>query len=165
LRGAGIATVSRLWPSPWDRRNGNVPEVIMYDKRSLMVVFMSVVALGLATSALCLATDRVADSEITAWVQAALRRDERIDAPRIIVDTNDGIVTLTGDVGTLVAKQYADREAKKINGVVGVINQITVVPGVRSDPWDEWYSKGAYQHETHEELGPGSHAEYFDALR
>jgi osmotically-inducible protein OsmY len=73
------------------------------------------------------------DSNITYWVKDALNRDIRVDSYEIHVSTDDGIVTLSGSVGTLAAKKYADLEAKKIDGVLGVINEITVLPSWRSD--------------------------------
>ena len=79
------------------------------------------------------AADKLADADITYWVKDALRHDARIDASEITVSTLNGIVTLAGSVDNLAAKQYADREAKKINGVMGAVNQIIVSPGWRSD--------------------------------
>lgn len=75
----------------------------------------------------------VSDSDITYWVKDAIRQDARVDASEITISTTDGIVTLSGSVNNLAAKKYADIEAKKIDGVLGVINEITVSPGWRSD--------------------------------
>ena len=75
----------------------------------------------------------ISDTDITYWVQEALRQDARVDASEITVSTKEGIVTLSGSVDNIAAKKYADLEAKKINGVLGVINEIVVSPAWRSD--------------------------------
>ncbi|GBD96390.1 osmotically-inducible protein Y precursor [bacterium BMS3Bbin05] len=79
------------------------------------------------------AAAKVADDDITYWVKDALRQDARVDASEITVKTRKGIVTLSGSVNNLAAGNYADTEAKKIKGVLGVINEIKVMPVWRSD--------------------------------
>jgi osmotically-inducible protein OsmY len=74
-----------------------------------------------------------ADTNITQWVQDALRHDERVGASEIQVSTKAGLVTLSGSVDNLAARQFAAQEAGKINGVHGVINEIVVTPTWRSD--------------------------------
>jgi len=105
----------------------------MNTKKKTVIAVMGTVILGLTLSAPGLAADRFTDADITFWVKAALRQDERVDASRISIATSEGIVTLSGDVDNITAREYAEREAKKINGVLGVINQITVGAGWRSD--------------------------------
>lgn len=75
----------------------------------------------------------IPDSDITYWVKDALNRDVRVESYDINVSTKDGIVTLSGSVDNLAAKKYADLEAKKIDGVLGVVNEISVSPAWRSD--------------------------------
>jgi osmotically-inducible protein OsmY len=75
----------------------------------------------------------IPDSDITDWVKDALYRDVRVDSYDINVSTTNGVVMLSGSVNSLAAKKYADLEAKKIDGVLGVINKITVSPSWRSD--------------------------------
>jgi osmotically-inducible protein OsmY len=97
----------------------------------LLVVF-TIFMCTLATSQ-SFAGNKVGDVDITYWVKDALRHDPRVDASEITASTNEGIVTLSGSVDNLSAKKYADLEAKKINGVLGVVNKITVMPSYRSD--------------------------------
>ncbi len=73
------------------------------------------------------------DQDISSWVNDALRHDPRVNGSRIEVSTEKGVVTLLGTVSNLASKKYADQEAKKIDGVVGVIDQVEVVPQRRSD--------------------------------
>jgi osmotically-inducible protein OsmY len=97
----------------------------------LLVVF-TIFMCTLATSQ-SFAGNKVGDVDITYWVKDALRHDPRVDASEITASTNEGIVTLSGSVDNPGAKKYADFEAKKINGVLGVVNKITVMPSYRSD--------------------------------
>ena len=73
------------------------------------------------------------DMEITSYVKEALQADPRIEAGNISVETTNGIVTLSGTVPTLAAKMYADEESKKIQDVLGVVNEIEVLPELRYD--------------------------------
>lgn len=81
------------------------------------------------------AEERPSDNSITTWVEDALRDDPRIVSSRIDVSTSDGIVALSGTLKSITAKKYADREAKKVKGVLGVINNLSVEPEYRYD-WD-----------------------------
>lgn len=73
------------------------------------------------------------DSDVDFWVNEALREDARIYDFEISATTNKGVVTLAGTVDNLAAKEYAVREAKKINGVKAVIDKLLVEPSFRSD--------------------------------
>jgi osmotically-inducible protein OsmY len=66
-----------------------------------------------------------------------LRWNPDIDATDIGVAVKDGVVTLTGFVRSYIQKVQAERDAKRIDGVLGVANDIDVrVPSVdhRPDP-------------------------------
>ena len=89
---------------------------------------MSLIALGPL-----LAAERPTDDTISFWIKDALSEDPYLDASHIGVQVTDGFVTLSGTVRSIAAQKYADIEAKKIAGVLGVINQTTVVPVYR---WD-----------------------------
>jgi osmotically-inducible protein OsmY len=96
-------------------------------KAAMMAVpFLVVAAVSTAQAA-------VADTEANYYVKEALRGDDRVDAAEVTATTKDGIVTLTGSVANLAAKKYAVDEAKKINGVLGVIDEITVSPSYQLD--------------------------------
>jgi len=66
-----------------------------------------------------------------------LRFDPRVDASKIgVTTTADGIVTLTGSVGTFTEKLAAEEAAKRVQGVRAVVNDIEVFikkSGRRSD--------------------------------
>jgi len=101
---------------------------------SAMGVLLSAILLGamLAASA-PVAADQVTDSSITSWVNEALRHDPLVPASEISVSTKEGIVTLSGRVDNLAAKNRADRQASKIRGVREVLNELTVAPSALSD--------------------------------
>lgn len=79
------------------------------------------------------AATRPTDDEITLWVTAAVGQDPRVHNSDIVVTCHDGVVTLTGDVASLAARNFADMEAKKIRGVIGVVNELGVRPADRTD--------------------------------
>ncbi|VAX02966.1 hypothetical protein MNBD_GAMMA20-119, partial [hydrothermal vent metagenome] len=91
--------------------------MIKYRKGMGMTVIVILLA-SLATTSL-LAAEQMADVDISYWVRDSLRIDPRVDASKIGVASEQGIVTLSGTVDNLAAKQYANLEAKKINGVLG----------------------------------------------
>ena len=77
------------------------------------------------------------DSDIRRDVEDELRWDPDIDPTDIAVNVNNGIVTLTGFVRSYMQKYQAETDAKRVAGVIGIVNDIEVrLPGVdeRSDP-------------------------------
>lgn len=70
----------------------------------------------------------------------ALCADPRVNYSEITATTVNGIVTFSGNVNNLAAKTYAVTEAKKINGVLGMIDKLTVTP---SFLWDADISNAA----------------------
>ena len=67
-----------------------------------------------------------ADSEIKRDVEQELRWDADIDATDIGVAVKDAVVTLSGFVRSYTQKWRAERDAKRVAGVVGVANDIEV---------------------------------------
>jgi len=68
------------------------------------------------------------DGVITVKVKSALLADTKVGATTINVDTKSNTVVLRGTVKTEQAKTAAEADAKKIEGVSKVINQLTVKP-------------------------------------
>jgi len=95
---------------------------------------LSAILLGaMLTASAPVAADQVTDSTITSWVNEALRHDPLVPASEISVSTKEGIVTLSGRVDNLAAKNRVDRQASKIRGVREVLNELTVAPSPLSD--------------------------------
>jgi osmotically-inducible protein OsmY len=77
------------------------------------------------------------DSDIKRDVEDELRWDPDIDATDIAVSVNSGVVTLAGFVRSYMQKYQAETDAKRVAGVLGVVNDIEVrLPGIdeRPDP-------------------------------
>jgi osmotically-inducible protein OsmY len=66
------------------------------------------------------------DSDIKRDVEAELKWDPDIDATDIAVAAKGGVVTLTGFVRSYMHKYQAERDAKRVSGVIGVANDIEV---------------------------------------
>ena len=77
------------------------------------------------------------DSDIRRDVEDELRWDPDIDATDIAVAVNNGVVALTGFVRSYPQRMQAERDAKRVAGVLGVANDIEVrlpVIDQRPDP-------------------------------
>jgi len=66
------------------------------------------------------------DEELRRDVVAELEYDPSIDARKIGVAVEDGIVTLTGEVSSFAEKWNAERAAERVEGVRGIVNKIEV---------------------------------------
>ncbi|MGE0127349.1 MAG: BON domain-containing protein [Blastocatellales bacterium] len=71
----------------------------------------------------------VTDTAITTKVKSRLASDAETSALNINVDTNGGVVTLTGAVPTQTEKAQAEQVARNTEGVTRVVNNITVSTG------------------------------------
>ena len=77
------------------------------------------------------------DEQIKRDVELELKWDAEIDPTDVAVAVKNGVVTLTGFVRSYAHKYQAERDAKRIQGVVAVANDIEVrLPAVdqRPDP-------------------------------
>lgn len=74
------------------------------------------------------AADRLADADpaITMKIQAQYANDAVVKSTDINVDTNDGVVTLKGQVDTRRERDAAEQIARSTEGVKRVVNQLTV---------------------------------------
>lgn len=68
----------------------------------------------------------VKDTYITSKVKAELAKDKGTSATDIHVTTKDGVVMLDGTVASTAEKELAEKDAKRIKGVVGVHNGLSV---------------------------------------
>ncbi len=72
------------------------------------------------------AGDTIRDAAITASVKIALAFEPGVAATEINVDTDGGIVTLRGEVGTEAERQLAGKVAEDIGSVTEVVNELTI---------------------------------------
>ena len=73
------------------------------------------------------------DGAITSAVESGFKLDKGIPPNDVDVSTSEGIVTLSGSVNNLLAKERAVMAANSIKGVRGVIDMVSVTPVSRSD--------------------------------
>jgi hyperosmotically inducible protein len=77
------------------------------------------------------------DAGITTAVSARLAADDTVRAYQIDVDTRDRVVTLSGSVNTAAEKTQAVAVARGTDGVVNVVDNITLkVPAEMARPVD-----------------------------
>lgn len=74
--------------------------------------------------------DTLADTTLTTKIKAKLALDDTLKGVAdVSVHTKDGIVTLSGTVGTPAAKQRVLQLAKETSGVKGVTDQLAAAGG------------------------------------
>lgn len=71
---------------------------------------------------------KVSDDEIYDKVRLRLASDRDVRGMAIEVDVKDGVVTLRGRVDKEKARRRAEKLARKVKGVVQVINELRVAP-------------------------------------
>lgn len=74
------------------------------------------------------AAPTVDDPTVTAAVQSRLQADGAISTEPVQVSTTAGTVTLTGQVSNAAARSLAANDAASVQGVLKVVNDITVTP-------------------------------------
>ena len=72
--------------------------------------------------------EEITDAWITSRVHSKFLGEDLLKDSDINVDTNDHIVTLKGTVMTQAGKARAETEAKEVEGVKRVVNQLVVGP-------------------------------------
>ncbi|MBD3305036.1 BON domain-containing protein [candidate division KSB3 bacterium] len=93
-----------------------------------LIVMISMFASGIAAQ-----TSEVNDQGITLFVETKLLADDMVSSHLIDIETTNGIVTLSGSVYHLLARDQAIRIAESVKGVRGVVDKLTVTPVLRSD--------------------------------
>lgn len=78
-------------------------------------------------------TTPLSDREIALGVENELLTSEAVESQKIDAHSEQGVVTLSGKVDNLLAKQAAFELAQQVRGVRSVIDQIIVVTADRSD--------------------------------
>jgi len=68
------------------------------------------------------------DAGITTAVKARLAADDTVKAYKVDVDTQNKVVTLSGDVDTAAQREHAVMIARQTKGVADVIDQLRVSP-------------------------------------
>jgi osmotically-inducible protein OsmY len=112
----------------------------MITKRSKYLSRVSTIFLTAGFSvAFCLAAavrENIEPSKITSAVETELLVDDMVNSSKIDVTTHDGVVTLTGNIDNILAKERAIRIAESVKGVRSVVDEITVIPRMVRKPVD-----------------------------
>ena len=102
----------------------------MRNSRTRVLTLLAAAALAFA-SAQGLAYESVSDPEVTERIEEALLFDPVAPFDSIDVNTTEGIVSLTGSVNNLRARERVERIAETVRGVRSVVNRIEVQPPVK----------------------------------
>ncbi len=97
----------------------------------LAAVFMTTVMTSVVTAHATII--KPTDAKITRAVERELLLSRRVPSHWIDVNTDNGIVTLTGSVNNLLARDRASELARSIKGVRAVVNRMTVQTPLRPD--------------------------------
>lgn len=106
--------------------------------RKLFVITLmaaTLITLGCATNRP--AGEQIDDAVITSKIKTKLTADPEVNPFNIDVDTEDGVVRLSGKVSQAEARREAVRLARDTQGVRRVINEITVGERTVSDRVDD----------------------------
>jgi len=76
------------------------------------------------------------DKAIGDKVQDELEADPGVQATRVNIVVNSGVVTLTGEVDNLLARERAATVAETVKGVRAVVNTMKVVPPFLLRDWE-----------------------------
>jgi len=90
----------------------------------MMLIVMSLFIPNLTLAA----PEQPSDEDITNAIESHFWGDDVVDPNRIEVNTRSGIVTLSGEVDNILAKDRAAEITGTIVGVRGIVNQIEVEP-------------------------------------
>ena len=100
------------------------------DIRGILVAVITIFAIGLSTALAAAVTHEVNGRTISDVVENELARDQAVPSHNIDVLTTVGVVTLSGTVDNVLAKERAAKIAMTVKGVRSVVNKIVVIPPV-----------------------------------
>lgn len=98
--------------------------------RHVLAAVMTILTLALFTAAANAVAKPVNSISITDAVENELKGDLAVPAHKVDVMTTDGVVTLSGTVDNLLAKERAAKIATTVKGVRAVVNDIEVSPSI-----------------------------------
>lgn len=94
----------------------------------MLILSLGLLAAWSATPDVALAEPQLSDQAISDQVDDELLFDAAVLSANIDIETIDGIVTLTGSVNNILAKERSARLAQAVKGVRAVVNRIEVIP-------------------------------------
>lgn len=100
---------------------------------ALGVVCAAALAMACMTATRAEARTEIKDRDIVSAIETDLLINDEVPSHNIDIRAKDGIVTLSGSVYNILARDKATEIAESIKGVRSVVNEITVKPVFRSD--------------------------------
>lgn len=100
--------------------------------KGLSMVILTACAVMLAVTAVAVSRE-IDDAEITGAIEMEIWGDAAVEANNIDINTRDGVVTLTGTVDNVLAKERAEAIASAVVGVRAIVNRIDVKLAERGD--------------------------------
>jgi hypothetical protein len=107
-------------------RLANIPKIPI-----LTGLLAGLLAAGIALAA---GEEQIDDEDVTRALESELTLDQAVPSHLIDVSTSRGVVTLSGSVSNLLAKERAAEIARTMKGVRSVVNAVDVAPVPRTDP-------------------------------
>jgi len=92
----------------------------------------SIVAAIAVFVSLSAAAESIPDTDIMTAVEREFLYDDAVPFNRIAVHSENGVITLTGQVSSLAARSQAEALAGIVKGVRSVVNRLSVAPSGRS---------------------------------
>jgi osmotically-inducible protein OsmY len=105
-------------------------------RRGLAVVLSAVIALACSPGPAAAREREMTDRSIADAIETEFIGDPAVPANDIDLDAADGIVTLTGRVNNVLAKDRAERIAETVKGVRSVVNRLEVRPLEARMDWE-----------------------------
>ncbi|MCU1284723.1 MAG: transport-associated protein [Acidobacteriales bacterium] len=101
-----------------------------------------------------------ADAQVATDVQAKINSDSNVPTKAITVNANNGVVTLSGAVGSEMERQAASNDAAQVDGVKTVVNNLTATSASNMPASDAIGSSAATNNQA-----PSSNREPSSAMR
>jgi hyperosmotically inducible periplasmic protein len=104
-------------------------EVFMVRAFKTLIVTLVVLFLMTGCQAMTGATmgQNIDDGTLTSYVKSKLASDKLVSLSRVGVETNNGIVYLTGEVETAEQRSRSGSLASQVGGVKQVVNNLQVI--------------------------------------
>jgi hyperosmotically inducible protein len=103
-------------------------EVFMIRAFKMLAVLLAVLFFMNGCQSLTGATmgENIDDATLTSYVKTRLAEDKLVTLTRVGVETNNGVVYLTGEVETAEQRSHIGSLASQVKGVKGVVNNLQV---------------------------------------
>lgn len=102
-------------------------------RQAVIMTVILIFGLPFVQDPFAIAQEYITDYDITFAVESELHADDRVPAHLVDVETDNGVVTLSGMVPNMLSDMYATRVTENVKGVRSVVNNVTVRTPERAD--------------------------------